>query len=189
LYLFFDTETTGLPLSWDAPVEELENWPRLVQIAWLVYDEDGIEIEKVSKIIMPEGFTIPSEASDIHGISTERAYDEGEDLCEVLEAFMNSLKKCKIMVAHNMAFDEKIIRAEFLRKNISNNIQQLKKICTMLSSVNLCKLPSHYGYKWPKLMELHKVLFGVEFEDAHDALADIEACAKCFWKLRELHFL
>jgi DNA polymerase III epsilon subunit-like protein len=189
LYLFFDTETTGLPQSWDAPVEDLDNWPRLVQIAWLVYDEQGIEIEKVSKIIMPEGFTIPSEASDIHGISTDRAYDEGDYLIDVLESFMNSLENCRYLIAHNIAFDEKIIMAELLRKNISNNIQNIEKICTMLSTVNLCKLPSHYGYKWPKLMELHKVLFGVEFDDAHDALADIEACAKCFLKLREIHYL
>jgi len=30
MYLFFDTETTGLPRNWKAPVTDLDNWPRMV---------------------------------------------------------------------------------------------------------------------------------------------------------------
>jgi hypothetical protein len=36
MYLFFDTETTGLPKSWKAPVTDVNNWPRLVQLAFLL---------------------------------------------------------------------------------------------------------------------------------------------------------
>jgi DNA polymerase-3 subunit epsilon len=189
MYLFFDTETTGLPRNWKAPVDDFENWPRLVQIAWLVYDEQKVLQEKHSYIITPENFTIPEEAANVHGISTDKAWEEGVDLYAILEKFVESSKKCDFLVAHNIAFDEKIICCELLRKQIFNNIDQMTKKCTMLASVNLCKLPGHYGYKWPKLIELYKILFGIEFDNAHDALADIEACADCFWKLKTLHFV
>jgi DNA polymerase III subunit epsilon len=189
LYFFFDTETTGLPLDWKAPVDDFENWPRLVQIAWLVYDDEVKLIEKVSEIILPEGYRIPDEAAAVHGISTDRAYEEGVPLDDVLVKFIDSTKQCRDIVAHNMAFDEKIIKCELLRKSMEDPLHDKKMVCTMLASINLCKIPRMNGYKWPKLIELHHKLFGEGFEDEHDALADIEACARCFWKLRELHYL
>lgn len=36
-YLFIDTETTGLPKEYDAPYTDIDNWPRLVQLAWIVF--------------------------------------------------------------------------------------------------------------------------------------------------------
>ena len=77
MYLFFDTETTGLPRNWKAPVTDLNNWPRLVQLAYLYYDADGKKIMGGDCIIKPEGFTIPTDASRVHGITTERALEEG----------------------------------------------------------------------------------------------------------------
>jgi len=84
MYLFFDTETTGLPKNWKAPVTDLNNWPRMIQIAWILCDQNGTRIESDDFIIQPEGFTIPSDASRVHGISTEKAIREGEDLEQVL---------------------------------------------------------------------------------------------------------
>ena len=65
MYLFFDTETTGLPKRWNAPVTDLENWPRLVQLAWIMYDDRGNMLESRDVIVKPEGFTIPPEASRV----------------------------------------------------------------------------------------------------------------------------
>ncbi len=53
---FFDTETTGLPQRWNAPVTDVDNWPRLVQLAWIMCDDKGNIIEERSDIIKPEGF-------------------------------------------------------------------------------------------------------------------------------------
>jgi len=69
MYLFFDTETTGLPLNWKAPVTHVNNWPRMVQLAYLYYDTDGKMIDSGDYIIKPEGFTIPAEVSRIHGFA------------------------------------------------------------------------------------------------------------------------
>lgn len=186
MYLFFDTETTGLPRNYKAPASDTDNWPRLVQIAWRLHDEKGKVLDAQEYIIKPEGFTIPKEASNVHRITTERALEDGVALQMVLDDFALLIEEASYVVAHNISFDEKIIGAEFIRKGVSNKLDQRKKICTMHSTTDFCKLPGNYGYKWPKLQELHQKLFGEEFEEAHDAAADIDATAKCFWKLKEL---
>lgn len=85
-----------------------------------------------------------------------------------------------------MAFDEMIVGAELLRKNKHNIIPIKKRICTMQSTVNFCKIPSKYGFKWPKLTELHYKLFDTDFVDAHNAYVDISITAKCFWKMKAM---
>lgn len=186
MYLFFDTETTGLPKRWKAPVIDLNNWPRLVQLAYLFFDSKGNKITGGDYIIKPEGFTIPIEASRIHGISTERAYQEGKPIQTVLKDFKSLIDEAEYLVAHNMSFDEKIVGAEFLRNQMQDSIAPKRKICTMQSTTNFCAINGPYGYKWPKLSELHYKLFRTDFEEAHNASADIQATARCFWELRKL---
>jgi DNA polymerase-3 subunit epsilon len=185
MILFFDTETTGLPKNWKAPVTDLENWPRLVQLAYLVCDFDGNLIYSCNEIVKPNGFVIPADASKVHGITTDIAYQRGSKIEEVFELFSIHLKRAKVIVAHNMAYDEKIIGSELIRLGFENTLDAKEKICTMESTVDLCKIDGPYGYKWPKLEELHRFLFNHDFDGAHDALADIQATAKCFWELKK----
>ena len=185
MYLFFDTETTGLPQNWKAPVTDLNNWPRMVQIAWVLSDNKGNRIETKDFIIKPEGYTIPKEASKVHRISTEKAMDEGVDLIKVLNNFNELITESNFIVAHNINFDKMILGAELLRKNITTEFFEKPKLCTMKASTNYCRIPGNYGYKWPKLSELHIKLFGEDFEEAHDASADINATEKCFWEMRK----
>lgn len=92
-------------------------------------------------------------------------------------------------MAHNMSFDEKIIGSEFLRNGFQNAIPMKQKICTMQSTIDFCVIPGYYGNKWPKLSELHTKLFVYDFEEAHNAMVDINATAKCFWELKNRHYL
>ncbi len=186
MYLFFDTETTGLPKNWKAPVTDLNNWPRMIQIAWILCDKNGNRIESENYIIKPENFEIPRDASRVHGITTEQAINEGENLEIVLNKFNDLVERSSYIVAHNISFDEKILGAELLRKRIQSNFNRKRKLCTMQSSTNYCRLSGSYGYKWPKLSELHIKLFGEDFEEAHDASVDINATEKCFWKMRKI---
>ncbi|MCR9012343.1 3'-5' exonuclease [Gabonibacter chumensis] len=186
MYLFFDTETTGLPKRWNAPVTDVDNWPRLVQLAWVMCDDKGGIIEKRNDIIKPEGFTIPEESSRIHGITTAKAISEGEDIKSVLTLFSDRMDEAYALVAHNISFDECIVGAEFERNRMMTSLFLKPKYCTMKLSKAYCKLPGKQGFKSPKLSELHQVLFGAGFDDAHNALADVEATVRCFWKLREL---
>ena len=186
MYLFFDTETTGLPINWKAPVTDLNNWPRLVQLAYLRFDNNGNKISEGDFIIKPNGFNIPVDSSRIHGITTERALNEGVDLQKVLSHFYELVNETRTLVAHNMSFDEKIVGSEFLRNGFNNCINTKPKICTMESTTYFCNIPGFYGKpKWPKLSELHYKLFGFEFEEAHNAMVDINATAKCFWELKK----
>jgi DNA polymerase III subunit epsilon len=185
MILFFDTETTGLPKNWKAPVTDLDNWPRLVQLAYLVCDFDGNLIHSCNEIIKPNGFTIPLDTTNVHGITTDVAIQRGCKIEDVFELFSIHLKRAKVIVAHNMAYDEKIIGSELIRLGLDNILDSKEKICTMESTVDLCKIDGPYGYKWPKLEELHRFLFNHDFDGAHDALADIQATAKCFWELKK----
>jgi DNA polymerase-3 subunit epsilon len=185
MVLFFDTETTGLPKDWNAPVSDTNNWPRLVQLAWLEFDNEGNPINNGNHIIKPEGYIIPAEATDIHGITNEKANKTGEKLHDVLHDFSQRIKDADYIVAHNMDFDEKILGAELVRSGISSSLFSKNRICTMKTTVNYCAIPGNYGYKWPKLSELHYKIFGVGFEEAHDASIDVKATARCFWELKK----
>jgi len=184
-YLIFDTETTGLPKNWKAPVTDLNNWPRLVQIAWLQCDNSGKILSCSNYIVKPRDFIIPEYAVKIHGISTEIARYEGVALNIVLNEFSTAISRSSFLIAHNMAFDEKVVGAELLREKIDSRLFSIPKICTMERSTDHCKIPGSYGYKWPSLSELYFTLFDKDFEEAHDAVVDVKACAECFFRLKQ----
>lgn len=188
MYIIFDTETTGLPHSYSAPITDLDNWPRLVQLAWQLHDHKGSLISNGNFIIKPDGFTIPFNSEKIHGISTQRATEEGHDLKEVLAKFQTDVDKAEVVIGHNIDFDNNIIGAEFVRTEqeaLGNQLLEKDKIDTSLVSKEFCQLPGGVGgkLKSPKLIELHEKLFGEGFDDAHDAAYDVDATAKCFFGL------
>ena len=91
MYLIFDTETTGLPASWTAPLDDFDNWPRMIQIAWQIHDVEGKLLDVQNFLIKPDGFIIPRGSEKIHGISTERATREGQPLEDVLNQFLSAI--------------------------------------------------------------------------------------------------
>lgn len=185
MYLFFDTETTGIPRDYTAPVTDLENWPRLVQIAWGLYDNERNLVEETVWLVKPEGFEIPVRASEVHHITTERATEYGLPLRDVLGRFSIPLRQALVVVGHNLSYDVSIVGAEFLRCEMENLLPAKKKVCTMRSSTNFCKIPGPYGNKWPRLNELYAILFSENLEGAHDALVDIKATARCYFELEK----
>ncbi|MEX0719673.1 MAG: DNA polymerase III subunit alpha [Balneolaceae bacterium] len=187
MYLIFDTETTGLPQDFSAPIADLDNWPRLVQLAWQLHDHTGKLIGYGNHIVKPEGFTIPFNSEKIHGISTERAQQEGVDLEYVLKEFSKDMERAYFLIGHNVSFDEKVMGAEYLRNKMPSAIIDKPKIDTKDEGTNFCKiLNNRGGYKWPSLAELHLKIFNKGFKDAHDAAADVEATARCFLELVRL---
>lgn len=186
MYLIFDTETTGLPQNFSAPITDFDNWPRLVQLAWQLHDQTGKLLSSGNYIVKPKGFTIPFNSEKIHGISTQKAIDEGIDLEFVLREFSKDMEKAYFLVGHNVSFDEKVMGAEYLRKKIASSIIAKPKIDTKDEGTDFCKIPGGRGYKWPTLAELHRKLFDKDFEDAHDAAADVEATTRAFLELVRL---
>ena len=186
MYLIFDTETTGLPHNKTAPITDLENWPRLVQIAWQLHNEKGNLLSQQNYLVKPDGFDIPFKAEQVHGISTKRALEEGQDLNQVLELLLKDLSRTSLVVGHNIEFDINIIGAEFIRRKFDPDLLlKLSKLDTGLSSTDFCQLSGGLGgkLKMPTLLELHKKLFNKDFGDAHDASYDVAATARCFFGL------
>jgi DNA polymerase-3 subunit alpha len=186
MYLIFDTETTGLPKRWDAPFTDVDNWPRVIQIAWQLHDDMGNLIEAQDHLIQPQGFDIPYDAQRVHGISTALAQKNGAPLIEVLSAFNIALSKTKFVVGQNLKFDLNVTGAEFERTQIGNDLQSLPVLDTCTEqTAKLCQLPGgRYGkFKLPTLTELHEFLFKKSFGEAHNATADVEATARCFFEL------
>lgn len=184
MHLFFDTETTGIPRNYKAPVTDLRNWPRLVQLAWLLTDAQGNEIASAEYVVKPEGFVIPNDAAKIHGITTETAQRTGVALQLVLSEIVAGIQQASVLVAHNMQFDEKILGAELLRSGQPDVVASKERKCTMQAATNFCRIPGPYGYKWPTLQELHLKLFNEPFAGAHQALVDVRACSRCYFELR-----
>ncbi|MFD1062967.1 DNA polymerase III subunit alpha [Winogradskyella litorisediminis] len=186
MYLIFDTETTGLPKNWNAPITDTDNWPRAIQIAWQLHDAMGNCIEHQDYLIKPDGFNIPYDAEKIHGISTELADEQGVALSEVLEKFNIAMSKTKFIVGQNVGFDVNIMGAEFVRENVENILQDLPVLDTCTEhTAALCQIPGGRGgkYKLPTLTELHEFLFNTPFGEAHNATADVEATTRCFLEL------
>ncbi|AXG73434.1 DNA polymerase III subunit alpha [Flavobacterium arcticum] len=186
MYLIFDTETTGLPKRWDAPITDTDNWPRCIQIAWQLHDEMGRLIEHQDYIISPDGFNIPYDAERIHGISTELAVQEGIPIQEALKKFNEALSKSKFIVGQNVGFDVNIMGSEFHRYSTQSPLATMKVLDTCTeTTAEMLRLPGGRGgrFKLPTLTELHQYLFGEPFAEAHNATADVEATTRCFLEL------
>jgi len=186
MFLIFDTETTGLPKRWDAPFTDTDNWPRCIQIAWQLHDDMGKLIEHQDYLIQPDGFNIPYDAEQIHGISTALAEQQGIPIAKVLEKFNAAMAKTKFVVGQNLGFDLNIMGAEFHRLQVKNPLQSLPVLDTCTeNTAGLCKITGGRGgkFKLPTLTELHQYLFGEPFGEAHNATADVEATTRCFLEL------
>lgn len=173
--LYYDTETTGFPAAAGAP---LEKCPFIVQLAAILVDDEQGEVASINFIIKPDGWTIGEEVAAIHGISTEKAEKFGIPARVAMAAFSQLCRQSDQIVAHNIAFDSKLIAYELDRVAAPNVAASLPQFCTMEATTELCKLPGRYRgkYKWPKLIEAHLHFFGEEFDGAHDALVDVRAC-------------
>ncbi len=192
MFLIYDTETTGLPRDWNAPLTDSENWPRLVQLAWQLHDAQGRLLSRGNLIVRPEGFTIPFNSTKIHGITNERAAAEGHPLEEVLEAFDRDLAQARYVMGHNIGFDVNIVGAEMHR--LAQDVDRLLNVPVIDSkdeATEYCAIPGGKGggFKWPSLTELHTKLFGKPFDEAHDAAYDVDATARCFFELCRLRVI
>ena len=180
-YLFIDTETTGLPLDDSFSIDAINNWPRLVSVAYILCDDRKIVGENYS-IIKPNGFIIPPESTKVHGITSAEAISKGRALSEVLDEIKGVINECDYIVGHNVVFDINVLNAEFFRDNMTLPVSLKPYYCTMLLSKDYCGLPND---KYPTLEELYSILKGESIANAHNAMTDAHASMECFWILKD----
>lgn len=193
MILVFDTETTGLPDFKARSADPAQ--PHLVQLALVTHDDDGTEIDASCVIVRPDGWTIPPEVSAIHGITQERAMDEGIPERVAADLFLTLQARTALRVAHNESFDRRIMRIAMTRAGIERDIIEMiearASFDTCRATQATVNLPptekmlakGMTGPKPPKLAECVKHFFGDDLEGAHSALIDARACARVYFHI------
>ena len=185
--LFFDTETSDM-YKFKKPYSD-PTQPWIVQLGFILSERDKI-YQEGNLLIRADGRKIAPGAEAVHCISAEASDIGGIQQEIVLELFAHLVKQADLLVCHNTQFDTNVMLSSVSNTWDSELIERLTnskyQFCTMIRGTNICKLPGRYGkYKWPKLQELHKFFFGENFKDAHDALADVRATRRCYYKMTE----
>lgn len=189
--LFFDTETTGKADFWLPPDDPCQ--PRLVQLGAQLYEGRQV-IAEVNVLVKPEGFTIPADATRIHGITTEMALKHGIPVRTALSLLHHLALAAEECVAFNIEYDALVLRGEFLRagrqaqKPLACGLDTRVLHCAMKAATEICQLPGKRPgeYKWPKLIEAHRHICGADFDKAHDALADVRATVRVWFAMGEM---
>ena len=207
LILTFDTETSGLPKTRTISPDNLELWPHIMQLSYIIYDTElnDISLIKDEIIKIPEEVSVSEDSIKLHGITKEMTQIKGIQIHEALSEFFNHLKKADKVVGHNIKFDIDMLRVETLRfiwekkelqkkaiLEAKHNLHYLTNLvniyCTMENSIDLCNIQTldKFGKpytKWPKLSELHFKLFGTNPNHLHNSLVDVLVTLRCFMML------
>lgn len=194
MYLFFDTETTGLP-DYKLPLED-DNQPHIVQLACLLTNEDGREMITWKSPIVPEGYEIDEQdrAFEVNKISNDIARRYGVTLAQSLRMFRSFEQRATLKVAHNYRFDGFLLKAAHVRAGLEPMDPPIDRYCTMKGISEVMKLPPTdamvaAGFtdkpKSAKLAEAYRFCTGKDLENAHDALADVRAAKDVFFWLKD----
>jgi len=204
--LVFDTETTGLPKTKVINETTINSLPYIVQLSYMIYDTDSNKIIKISDnvIKIPENVELSKESIAIHGIDRNTMNEKGRPIVEVLQEFLTDIGFSELIIAHNIDFDINMIVVEIYRSTLNKNNSHIKEIslpvtvqlqymnryCTMKNSIELCnikkfsKTTGNEYVKFPTLTETYHKLFNEKPDNMHNALNDVYACFRCFYKLK-----
>lgn len=194
--LVFDTETTGLPKYRNASIFRTDDWPYVVQLSFLLYDAAQNEVLQSGDFIVrpPDGVTIEPGAAAVHGITDDKCRREGVSMSKAMLDFNEAGMQADVFVAHNIMFDKRQLMVEALRLKMGHPFGSKgdwkPDFCTMKETTDMCRIAvksertGEMYYKYPKLAELHKHLFGYTPGGLHDSMADILICLRCYMTLQ-----
>lgn len=193
--LVFDTETTGLPVrtkdNKSPSIYDTTSWPYIIQLSFILYDTEKhrILIDQDHIIKIPNHCELTEKSVEMHGITRDKSQKEGVDITEAINLFNICLKSADMIVAHNISFDKQMILVECIRYRITCLFKFKEReqfFCTMRKSVDLCKIPAickktqETYYKFPRLSELHQLLFNEDPKNTHNSFVDILICLRCY---------
>lgn len=185
--LIFDTETTGLPAKGQYNNPSHPQTPRIVELAALLVDNEGVIQGHLNTLIIPENFEVPYAASAVHGITTAMAYEQGRPYEEVMNAFRDLANKADTLVAHNITYDLLCLSGDFLRfYGKLPNFTRFSQYCTKEATTPICAIPASWGrgFKWPTLDEAYQHLFNAPVVGAHRAMTDVRHTTRIFFKTK-----
>ncbi|MBY5957871.1 hypothetical protein KUV50_07005 [Membranicola marinus] len=190
MILLFDTSAAGKPKSYKKPYTDTFNWPRMIHISWLAYDDEGNLVEDENHLIKNHALEIPEKSLRLHKLDLNQIEEEGKDIEEVLNKFKTVVDKAEYIFSFNLNYNENVVGAEYVRHGINHRLHHSEKYCLMQESTYFCKLEGRDGrYKWPTLTELHVACFDAGYAGPNNARNDVLATTKCFnhlWQRGEL---
>lgn len=198
-FLIFDTETGGFPSN--KYPKDHDRQPPVCQIGAILCTKDEILVEFDELLKVGTRYIHPK-AEEVHGFSQDLCNEFGKIPYEVIADFNKLVKEADVLVCHNFAYDSAMMEMQYMRELPEKELlgfQNMPHICTMLKTEVFCNLKGRYSKldpktgkwskpKWPKLEELYKILFDEEFENAHNAMADVRATHRCFFDARVFPF-
>jgi len=181
MILLFDTSAAGKPKSYNKPYTDTFNWPRMVHLSWLMYDDQGHLVADEDHLIRNFAFEISDDMLRFHRLDPESIEKEGDDLVDVLQRFKADVDRTDYIFSFNLNYNESVVGAEYIRQGISHRLHDSEKYCLMQESTYFCKLDGGDGrYKWPTLTELHVCCFDAAYPNPNNARSDVMAATKCF---------
>jgi DNA polymerase III epsilon subunit-like protein len=177
-YIAFDFETSGLPKGRKPVTQETlgqYDTCRAVSLSAARFSSKGRLVDTFDAMILPTDFTISPGSVAIHGITEEMAKSKGRPFLQVFADFMTFIgPRTKTLVAHNAKFDTSVLQSEMLRHDIDLSlIDDLNFRCTL-------ELYRERFLKPIRLGVLYEEIFGEQFENAHNSLADCIACGRVY---------
>jgi DNA polymerase-3 subunit alpha len=205
MMMVFDVETTGLlPKKKRGEEVSIDSYPHILQLSFIVYDlfESRAVITYDSYIKIPENIEIPKHITELTGITKDICNEKGKNIIDVIKDFYEAYIICEVIIAHNIEFDEKMIQVELHRNRhaiieeapycftifskIYEKLKGVERYCTMKNGIELCAVirENKQIKKWPRLVELHQKLFDEVPEGLHNSMVDVNACLRCYLKMR-----
>lgn len=189
MYIVVDTESTGL-FDYKMPADA-EGQPRMAEIAILFVDA-ALEIEREYRaLIKPDGWIMPPETAEIHGLTQAILMEKGLPVREALDVYNEAIAEGRVMAAHNSQHDAKMLRAELRRAGLPDQFEAAPNLCTMRTLTDVCKIPyanGRKGYKFPKLSEACE-FFGIEQQAQHSAYSDAMDCLQLMRRMKQIGVL
>lgn len=180
--LFVDTETSGKPRHYHAPVSHVGRWPFIVQLAWKIYDLGGKLIKEEDHFIFEQEISIEKASEKIHGIKREELQRKGKERRSVLLLLTRDLKQYRpLIIGHFVEFDLKMLQVALNRESLQNIIPRYRQFCTMRATSDYNNYPNQ---EYPGLGDLYENLFGEKLLNQHNAAIDVEGTVRCFFELR-----
>jgi len=183
--LVFNVEYSGAPINIDAPVTDLDNWPRIIALSFFYYDGIGRPLTCGNFIIQPINFEISDNNISNPSINQEIALHHGIELKKALRIFHELLQKSYYVVSHNLSINEKIIGAELLRAGMGYSLYGKNPICLMESMIDFCALEENGILRKPTLSELYYSLFEYFATYNNSPIDYVQALARCFWEIKK----
>jgi DNA polymerase III alpha subunit (gram-positive type) len=154
--IFFDTETTGL-FSSDS---------QIIELAYIVYARNTY-LENDIFISLRPGHSLPSEITNLTGITAATLRAQGIDERKAISTFYGEFSGKVLLVAYNLPFDYDFLKASSAYLNLAI------PACDYLDTLALVKAIAPFPHKLKNAITYFDL--AGEVENSHRAIGDVKA--------------